>query len=43
MEIVITGRGAAVELMDLCDLVTEMTCVKHYFDTGTSARKGIEN
>jgi cob(I)alamin adenosyltransferase len=43
MEIVITGRGATEELMELCDLVTEMNCVKHYFDAGTAARKGIES
>ncbi len=43
MEIVITGRGATDELMKLCDLVTEMNCVKHCFDAGISARKGIDS
>jgi cob(I)alamin adenosyltransferase len=42
VEIVLTGRGATDELMALADLVTEMKNVKHPFDKGTSARRGIE-
>ena len=42
VEIVMTGRGAAKELLDLADLVTEMKSVKHPFDKGIGARKGIE-
>jgi cob(I)alamin adenosyltransferase len=42
VEIVLTGRGATEELMALADLVTEMKNVKHPFDKGTSARRGIE-
>jgi cob(I)alamin adenosyltransferase len=41
-EIVMTGRGAAEELIELADLVTEMKLIKHPFDNGTPARKGIE-
>ena len=42
VEIVLTGRGATKELIALADLVTEMKNVKHPFDKGTSARRGIE-
>lgn len=40
-ELVLTGRGLA-PLADLADLVTEMRPIKHYFDEGLLARKGIE-
>ena len=40
-ELVLTGRGL-LDLADLADLVTEMRPVKHYFDEGLLARKGIE-
>lgn len=40
-ELVLTGRGL-LPLADLADLVTEMCPVKHYFDQGLLARKGIE-
>jgi len=42
MEIVITGRYATDELIELADLVTEMKEIKHYYSTGVEARKGIE-
>ena len=42
VEIVLTGRGASEELMELADLVTEMKSIKHPFDKGQSARRGIE-
>jgi len=42
VEIVLTGRGATKELMALADLVTEMKNVKHPFEKGISARRGIE-
>ncbi len=42
VEIVMTGRGASEELIALADLVTEMKPIKHPFDKGTKARKGIE-
>ncbi len=41
-EVVITGRGAPEEIIERADLVTEMVLVKHPFDTGVPARKGIE-
>jgi cob(I)alamin adenosyltransferase len=42
VEIVLTGRGATKELMELADLVTEMKKIKHPFDKGVKARQGIE-
>ena len=41
-ELIITGRDAHPNLIAIADLVTEMNPVKHYFDKGVSARKGIE-
>ncbi len=41
-ELVLTGRNAPEELIELADLVTEMKEVKHYFQKGVMARKGIE-
>ena len=41
-EIVITGRYATQEMIDYSDLVTEMVEVKHYYQKGVEARKGIE-
>ncbi len=42
VEIVMTGRQASDELIELADLVTEMKKIKHPFDKGVCARKGIE-
>lgn len=42
VELVLTGRGASQELIDLADLVTEMRPIKHPYEKGISARKGIE-
>jgi cob(I)alamin adenosyltransferase len=41
-EIVLTGRGAPRQLIDVADLVTEMLEVKHYYHQGVKAREGIE-
>jgi cob(I)alamin adenosyltransferase len=40
--VVITGRDAAPELIEVADTVTEMTKVKHAYDQGIGAKKGIE-
>jgi cob(I)alamin adenosyltransferase len=40
--VVITGRNAAPELVELADTVTEMRKIKHIYDTGVKAKKGIE-
>ncbi len=42
MELVLTGRGAHRDLIELADLVTEMQEVKHPFKEGITARKGVE-
>lgn len=42
MEIVMTGRYAPPELYEIADLVTEMNEIKHYYNKGIEARKGIE-
>ena len=42
VELILTGRYAAPRLIELADLVTEMVKVKHPFDRGIKARKGIE-
>ena len=42
MEFVLTGRNARQEIIDIAHLVSEIKPVKHYWDTGIAARKGIE-
>lgn len=42
MEIVLTGRNARQEIIDIAHLVSEINPIKHYWNTGISARKGIE-
>ena len=42
VNIVATGRAAPPALIDLADTVTEMVKVKHAFDRGIMARRGID-
>lgn len=42
MEIVLTGRNANKKIIDIAHLVSEIKPIKHYWDKGVSARKGIE-
>lgn len=42
LHVVITGRNAKPELIEMADLVTEMTLVKHHFAQGVKAQAGIE-
>ena len=42
LHVVVTGRNAKEPLIELADLVTEMTQVKHPFRSGVKAQKGIE-
>ena len=42
LHVVVTGRNARPELLDIADTVTEMTMVKHHFKAGVKAQKGIE-
>ena len=43
VELVITGRGVSEIVMASADLVTEMKEIKHYYQEGVMARKGIEH
>ncbi len=43
VELVITGRKAASEIIEAADLVTEMQEIKHYYQRGVTARLGIES
>lgn len=40
--VVLTGRNAKSELIDMADLVTEMTLVKHPFRAGIKGQPGVE-
>jgi len=40
--VVITGRNAKPQLIEIADLVTEMTLVKHPFEQGIKAQRGID-
>lgn len=42
MHLVITGRNARQELMDLADLVSTIDATKHYYERGIPAVKGLE-
>jgi cob(I)alamin adenosyltransferase len=42
LHVVVTGRNAKPELIEIADLVTEMTLVKHPFRSGVKAQAGIE-
>jgi cob(I)alamin adenosyltransferase len=43
VELVITGRNADPRVIERADLATEMKEIKHYYQKGLHARKGIEN
>ena len=42
VELVLTGRGAPQELIEIADYVSEIKRIKHPYDKGILARKGIE-
>ncbi|MCL5011205.1 MAG: cob(I)yrinic acid a,c-diamide adenosyltransferase [Patescibacteria group bacterium] len=43
IDFVLTGRGAASDIVEIADLASEVKNIKHYFDgQGVLARKGIE-
>ena len=42
LEVVLTGRGPSKELLSRADYVTEMRAVKHPYEKGVGARKGVE-
>lgn len=41
-ELILTGRCAPEEIIEAADLVTEMREIKHYYNEGVQARRGIE-
>jgi cob(I)alamin adenosyltransferase len=43
VHVVLTGRNAPDELIELADTVTEMTLIKHHFKAGVPAQRGIED
>lgn len=42
LDLILTGRGAAQEIIGLANLVSEILEVKHHYSTGVEAREGIE-
>lgn len=42
MEVILTGRNVPSEIIEKSNLVTEMKCIKHYYNEGIPAREGIE-
>jgi cob(I)alamin adenosyltransferase len=42
LHVIATGRNAKDELIEIADLVTEMTEIKHPFRSGVKAQAGIE-
>ena len=42
IDVVLTGRNAGKKLIEYADLVTEMKAVKHYYQNGVTAKKGLE-
>ena len=42
MELVLTGRGLPPEILEAADLVSEIKALKHPYDKGIQARRGIE-
>ena len=42
MNVIVTGRDAAPELIELADTVTEMTEIKHAYQRGIRAMRGID-
>jgi cob(I)alamin adenosyltransferase len=43
VSVVLTGRDAPEELVAIADTVTEMRLVKHHYDAGVPAQRGIED
>jgi cob(I)alamin adenosyltransferase len=43
VNLIITGRDAPAELVEVADTVTEMRKVKHAFDAGVGAKRGLDH
>ena len=42
LHLILTGRKATIDVINIADLVTEMTEIKHHYSLGIEAQKGIE-
>ena len=42
LHVVLTGRGESQKLVELADCITRMVNVKHHYDKGIEAQKGVE-
>jgi cob(I)alamin adenosyltransferase len=42
VNVIITGRDADPAIIEIADTVTEMKKIKHVFDEGVAARKGLD-
>jgi cob(I)alamin adenosyltransferase len=43
VHVCLTGRRCPQEIIDIADTVTEMTLIKHAFQAGIPAQRGIED
>lgn len=42
LEVALTGREPSPELMELCDYISDIHCLRHPYEKGIQARKGVE-
>jgi cob(I)alamin adenosyltransferase len=42
VEVVVTGRNAPKEFLDMADYITDFKAIKHPYESGVQARKGVE-
>lgn len=42
LHLVLTGRNAKKEILDIADCVTEMKEIKHHYNKGIQTQKGME-
>ncbi|MDD2822895.1 MAG: cob(I)yrinic acid a,c-diamide adenosyltransferase [Candidatus Daviesbacteria bacterium] len=42
VDLILTGRGASQEIIEKADLVSEIKSIKHPFDKGIKAKRGID-